>query len=77
MSSDPKTPRFLDTAALAVMLSVPDGSLRYWRKVGVGPAWVKFEGTIRYDLRDVEVYVEQCRQQPSVRAHVEEAKRAL
>jgi hypothetical protein len=69
--------RFLSTAAVAEMLSVPVGTLRYWRKVGVGPAWVKFEGTIRYDVRDVELYVEQSRQQPSVRAHVEEKRHAL
>lgn len=69
--------RLLSTAAAADILQVPAGTLRYWRKVGVGPAWLKLEGTIRYDVRDIETYVEQCRHQPSVRAHMEATRNAL
>ena len=69
--------KLLTTADVAQMLSIPESTLRYWRKVGVGPAWVKLEGTIRYDSGDVEAYVEQCRRQPSVRALVEAKRNAL
>lgn len=69
--------KLLTTADVAQTLSIPASTLRYWRKVGVGPAWVKLEGTIRYDAVDVEAYVEQCRRQPSVRAYMEAKRRAL
>jgi helix-turn-helix protein len=69
--------RLVSTASAAEVLAVPAGTLRYWRKVGVGPAWVKLEGTVRYDVADLEAYIEQCRHQPSVRAHVEAKRHAL
>ena len=54
------------------MLSIPEGTLRYWRKVGLGPAWVKLEGSIRYSQQDILEYIRRNRRTPSVRAHVEE-----
>lgn len=54
------------------MLDMPEGTLRYWRKVGVGPRWMKLEGSIRYDLADVVEYIERARRTPSVRAFMEE-----
>jgi len=62
------------TQQVSAMLNVPAGTLRYWRKMGVGPAWVKLEGTIRYNSVDVEEYVRRNTRQPSVRAHVEEQR---
>ena len=67
-----KTPPLLSSAQVAEMLGIPEGTLRYWRKTGVGPAWIKMEGTIRYDLADVQAYVERNRRIPSVRAYMEE-----
>lgn len=67
-----KTPRLLTSKAVAEMLAVPEGTLRYWRKIGVGPGWVKLEGSIRYDLADVVEYIERGRRTPSVRAFMEE-----
>jgi len=67
-----KAPQLLPSKAVAEMLAIPDGTLRYWRKVGVGPRWIKLEGSIRYDLRDVLQYVESGRRTPSVRAFMEE-----
>jgi DNA-binding transcriptional MerR regulator len=64
--------RLLTTAAVAEMLSVPEGTLRYWRKVGLGPAWVKLEGSIRYTEEDILRYIECNRRTPSVRAYMEE-----
>jgi len=56
------------------MLSVPEGTLRYWRKVGIGPKWLKLEGSIRYDLADVLAYIDRGRRTPSVRANMEEMR---
>src|ERR1035441_2465738 len=61
--------KLLTTSAVAEMLSVPEGTLRYWRKVGLGPSWVKLEGSIRYTEDDVLRYIERNRRTPSVRAY--------
>jgi predicted DNA-binding transcriptional regulator AlpA len=64
--------RLLTTTAVADLLSVPQGTIRYWRKVGLGPSWVKLEGSIRYTEEDVLQYIERNRRTPSVRAYMEE-----
>ena len=64
--------RLLTTKAVSEMLSVPEGTIRYWRKVGLGPASIKLEGSIRYAEEDVLQYIEQRRRIPSVRAYMEE-----
>lgn len=64
--------KLLTTKAVSELFSVPAGTLRYWRKVGLGPAWVKLEGSIRYAEEDVLRYIEQRRRIPSVRAYMEE-----
>ena len=69
--------QLLTSKEVAEMMSIPEGTLRYWRKIGVGPAWVKLEGTIRYDAADVKAYVERCRRTPSVRAYMEEKRVSL
>ena len=64
--------RLLTTKSVSEMLSVPEGTIRYWRKVGLGPTWIKLEGSIRYAEEDVLLYIEQRRRIPSVRAYMEE-----
>jgi len=64
--------KLLTTNAVAEMISVPGGTLRYWRKVGLGPPWVKLEGSIRYAEEDILRYIERNRRTPSVRAYMEE-----
>lgn len=72
-----KTPQFLKSKSVAAMLDIPEGTLRHWRNVGLGPVWHKLEGSIRYDVRDVEAYVESNRRIPSVRAYMEERNGSL
>jgi hypothetical protein len=64
--------QFLTGKQLSRMLGIPEGTLRYWRNVGLGPIWHKLEGSIRYDLADVEAYVQSSRRIPSVRAFMEQ-----
>ncbi|MGE5052529.1 MAG: helix-turn-helix transcriptional regulator [Acidobacteriota bacterium] len=64
--------RLLTTKSLAEMISVPEGTVRYWRKVGLGPPWIKLEGSIRYAEEDVLEYIDRNRRTPSVRAYMEE-----
>ena len=64
--------RFLNPKQLSELLRVPEGTLRYWRSAGLGPVFCKLEGSIRYDVEDVEAYVKKSRRIPSVRAYMEE-----
>jgi len=64
--------KLLTTKSVSEMISVPEGTVRYWRKVGTGPAWIKLEGSIRYAEEDVLRYIERNRRIPSVRAYMEE-----
>src|SRR5713226_6034325 len=69
-----KLPKLLTSKLVSEMLSIPEGTLRYWRKVGIGPKWLKLEGSIRYDLADVLAYIDRGRRTPSVRANMEEMR---
>jgi len=64
--------RLLTARAVSELLSVPEGTIRYWRNVGLGPAWIKLEGSIRYAEEDVLEYIRRNRRTPSVRAYMEE-----
>jgi len=72
-----KLPKLLTSKLVSEMLSIPEGTLRYWRKVGIGPKWLKLEGSIRYDLADVLAYIDRGRRTPSVRANMEEMRESL
>ena len=63
--------KLLTTKSVSEMLSVPEGTIRYWRNVGVGPPWGKLEGSIRYVEEEVLRYIGANRRTPSVRAYVE------
>jgi len=67
-----RTIQLLRSKEVAEILGIPESTLRYWRNVGLGPAWHKLEGSIRYDVDDVSRYVEKNRRIPSVRAFMEE-----
>jgi DNA-binding transcriptional MerR regulator len=69
--------KLLTSMKVSEMLSIPEGTLRYWRKVGLGPPWIKLEGSIRYAEADVLRYIESNRRTPSVRAYMEEKEHAL
>jgi len=69
---DANAMKLLTTKSVAEMLSVPEGTIRYWRKVGLGPPWLKLEGSIRYAEEDILRYIERNRRTPSVRAYMEE-----
>ena len=61
--------RLVSTKDLSEMWDMPESTLRYWRCAGIGPAYVKLGGRIKYDLADVEAYVRANKRKPSVRAH--------
>lgn len=67
-----KVMQFITAAQLSKILGVPQGTLRYWRAVGLGPVWHKLEGSIRYSTEDVESYIRSSRRIPSICAFMEQ-----
>lgn len=61
--------RLVGAKELSKMWDMPESTLRYWRCAGIGPAYVKLGGRVKYDLADVEAYVRANKRKPSVRAH--------
>lgn len=61
----------LNTHQAAQVLNEPEGTLRYWRCAGKGPAYIKLAGRVRYDEADVIAYVNANKRIPSVRATLE------
>lgn len=45
---------------LAKLLGVTTQTLTRWRKEGLGPEWIKLNGSVRYRREDVESYLDQC-----------------
>jgi DNA-binding transcriptional MerR regulator len=69
--------KLLTTKQVSQMTEVPVGTLRCWRAQGKGPAFYRLEGTVRYNLDEVELWLKSNRHIPSVRQFVEERHVAL
>jgi len=69
--------RLLTTKQASEILQVPPATLRSWRFFGKGPPWVKLERCVRYDAGEVQRYIDENRQVPSVRARMEELRGSL
>jgi len=67
-----KIPVLIHPKRAAEILGRPESTLRYWRSMGVGPAWIKLEGRILYDEAELLQYIQRGRRTPSVRAYMEE-----
>lgn len=67
-----RIPVLVSPKRAAEILGRPEGTLRYWRSIGVGPPWIKLEGRVLYDEADLIEYIQRSRRSPSVRAYVEE-----
>jgi excisionase family DNA binding protein len=65
--------RLLTSKETAEILSIPEGTLRQWRCAGKGPVFIKLGGkSVRYNRTDLDEFIRQGRQVPSVRAFMEE-----
>lgn len=49
---------------VSLLLNVPKGRLDRWRSKGVGPAFVKLEGRVFYDMDSVVAFVNRSTVQP-------------
>jgi DNA-binding transcriptional MerR regulator len=52
--SDITTPK-----EVTALTGVPEGTLRYFRSAGIGPASFRLEGRVRYRRADVEAWIAQ------------------
>jgi Helix-turn-helix domain len=69
-------PPLLTTAEAAAFMRTPEGTLRYWRAVGKGPAYIKLPKQVVYQQADVESFVSSNIVVPSVRTEArKEAQR--
>lgn len=51
-------PRLLKETEAAAILRVKVATLRRWRWAGCGPEFIKIGGAVRYDLADIEEFIE-------------------
>ena len=49
--------RLLNPAEAAQVLSVSPLTLRLWRRLGKGPAYVRLAGTYRYSAADLQSFI--------------------
>lgn len=51
----------MDEAALASKLKISKSLLRKWRRLGIGPKWLKLGGkTVRYRSSDLHEWLQTC-----------------
>jgi predicted DNA-binding transcriptional regulator AlpA len=58
------TKKTLSEGELAQLLDKSVATVRRWRKVRQGPAWMKIGKTVAYDPEDVAAYVEAAKHYP-------------
>ncbi len=47
---------FLNQIELAVRLGIAERTLEAWRWKGIGPAYHRIGGSVRYSIEDIEAY---------------------
>lgn len=60
----------LNTADVAKMLGVSEGSVHMWRARGVGPKYIKMGRPVFYRAEDVRAWIESCLVDPASRKSV-------
>lgn len=58
-----------DTPTSAVYLDTSVPSMERWRGQGVGPDWIKMNGSVRYRKSALDRYIEECTRRIRRRSH--------
>ena len=53
--------KLLTDCEVAELLSLSVASIRRWRAMGIGPAWLKLGGSVRYNPVDIETWMSEQR----------------
>ena len=67
LDTQDRPPQLVSSQEAARMLGLPEGTLRYWRCIGSGPAWVKLGRRALYSVKDLVEFIARGRRDPSVR----------
>ena len=59
---------YLTEAEVAALLKVTRGTVKRWRREGVGPPSLRFGRAVRYRRRDVDAWAERQREAPEERS---------
>ena len=62
-----KNRRFLNEKQVSMVYSWPLATLRNWRFLGRGPAYSKIGRSVRYDIADLDEFMEKNRIDPEAR----------
>lgn len=54
----PTIKRFLSDSDVEALYGIPRRTLQNWRVLGRGPLYRKFGNGVRYDVRDLEAWIE-------------------
>ena len=54
------TKRYLNEKEFEAQYGIRRTTLRRWRVFGKGPRFRKLHGAVRYDVRDIESWIESC-----------------
>lgn len=63
-------PRYMTTAEVAALCRTSPETIRFWRYVGKGPAWVKLGRKVLYDTEAVETWLTEAQQDGSAERRV-------
>ena len=67
LDAQDRPPQLVSSREAARMLGLPEGTLRYWRCIGTGPAWVKLGRRTLYSVKDLVEFIARGRRNSSVR----------
>ena len=68
MPTKEPTRSLLSTRMAAALLQIPAGTLSNWRLRNVGPSYFKIEHAVRYDLEDLNRWINRNRVDPQEEA---------
>lgn len=54
--------RALSPESAAHYINMPLATLAYWRSMGTGPNWVRLGRRVRYDIADLDAFIESHKQ---------------
>jgi predicted site-specific integrase-resolvase len=77
VNSKERIPQLVNTRRAAEILGRSPDTLKRWRYEGVGPRYVAMEGRVSYDVSVLIEYINENTRVPSVRAAMEDSRRAL
>lgn len=74
-STQDSVPELVTTKEAAKILGRSPATMKRWRYLGIGPAWIEISGRVSYERKTLLEFIQQHTKKPSVRAYVEDKSR--